>query len=128
MVLLMLYSLPESRPRMREVARAVDALDLEGVEIIAAPLDASPDAIRRLGAERGLYFSVVTDGARDIVDAYRLLARGADHAEFLIDRQGYLRLRWVGEAAQTRSIEQLLADVRRLGSERDAPAARDHIH
>jgi peroxiredoxin len=128
MVFLMLYSLPESYDRVRDVARLIDALDLQGVEIIAVPTDGAPDAIRRLGAARGLYFSVVTDGAGDIVPTYQLLARGASHAEFLIDRQGYVRGRWVGRE-EAPSIVLLLSEVQRLAREQPAaPPAAEHIH
>jgi putative copper resistance protein D len=128
MVFLVLYSLPESRARIREIALAIDALDLQGVEIIAVPRDAAQDAIRRLGAERGLYFSVVTDGARDIVPPYELLAGDAPHAEFLIDRQGYIRSRWTGQAGETRPIILLLEEVQRLRREQPAPPAEEHVH
>jgi putative copper resistance protein D len=128
MVYLVLYSLPESLERIREIARIIDALDLQGVEIIAAPTDAAPDAIRRLGSARGLYFSVVTDGAGEIVSAYQLFAPGTPHAEFLIDRQGYLRGRWAGQA-EVPSTAFLLSEVQRLRAElRALPPAAEHIH
>lgn len=128
MVYLVLYSLPDSLERIREIARIIDALDLQGVEIIAVPSDAAPDAIRRLGGARGLYFSVVTDGASEITAAYRLFAGGAQHAEFLIDRQGYVRGRWAGPA-EAPAIPQLLAEVQRVRSEQPVvPPAAEHIH
>ena len=128
MVYLILYSLPGSLERIRDIARVIDALDLQGVEIIAVPADAAPDAIRRLGGARGLYFSVVTDGAREIVSAYQLFAPGAPHAEFLIDRQGYIRGRWAGQA-ELPSSAFLLSEVQRLRGEQPAlPPAAEHIH
>src|SRR4051812_2893775 len=128
MVFLMLYSLPASHERVREIARVIDALDLQSVEIIAVPTDGAPDAIRRLGRARGLYFSVVTDGASDIVPAYQLFAGGAPHAEFLIDVQGYIRGRWVGQA-EAPAIVSLLAEVQRLRREQPvAPPAGEHVH
>jgi putative copper resistance protein D len=129
MVYLVLYTLPDSRPRMRDLASAIDALFHQNVEIIAVPTDGAADAIRRLGAERGLYFAVVTDGARDIVPVYGQLAGGAPHAEFLIDRQGYVRTRWAGAVAEAPSIELLLQEVQRLEMEQPAtPPAEEHIH
>jgi putative copper export protein/mono/diheme cytochrome c family protein/peroxiredoxin len=128
MVYLVLYSLPGSLERIRDIARVIDALDLQGVEIIAVPADAAPDAIRRLGGARGLYFSVVTDGAPAIVSAYQLFAPGAAHAEFLIDRQGYIRGRWAGQA-EVPSTAFLLSEVQRLRAEQPAlPPAAEHIH
>jgi putative copper resistance protein D len=127
MVLLVLYTLPASTERMREIARIIDALDLQGVEIIGVPTDAAPDAIRRLGGARGLYFSVVTDGAAQIVQAYRLLTGGVPHAEFLIDREGYIRGRWAG-LQEAPSTVALLAEVQRLRGEQPRPPAAEHIH
>ena len=69
MVLLVLYTVPESRPRLRDLALGGDALDLQDLEIIFAPTDADPGAIRRLGPEPRLLFPVVTGGAADIVQA-----------------------------------------------------------
>ncbi len=91
MVLLVQYTLPESRPRLRDLALGGDALDLQDLEIIFAPTDADPGAIRRLGPEPRLLFPVITGGAADIVQAYQMFARGKPHAEFLLDFQGYVR-------------------------------------
>ena len=62
--------MPGSRPRMTELARAYDLLWIMGVEVIAVPTDASPDAIRALGSTPPVLFPVVTDGAVDIVETY----------------------------------------------------------
>jgi len=91
MVLLVQYTLPESRPRLRDLALGGDALDLQDLEIIFAPTDADPGAIRRLGPEPRLLFPVITGGAADIVQAYQMFARGKPHAKFLLDFQGYVR-------------------------------------
>jgi putative copper export protein/mono/diheme cytochrome c family protein/peroxiredoxin len=127
-VLLVLYSLPQSKQRLIELTRGLDALDLAGVEIIAVPTHAPADAIRELADVRGLYFNVVTDATRDIVDTYTLLAGGARHAEFLIDRQGHVRTRMVGEAALSHPLVTLLAQAQRLRGEQPAAPAEEHIH
>ena len=57
----------------------------------------SPDAIRALGSTPPVLFPVVTDGAVDIVETYRMFAPGP-HAEVLIDRQGYIRAIWSGDS------------------------------
>jgi putative copper resistance protein D len=126
-VLLVLYALPGSRPRMNELARRYDVLAALGVEVIAVPVDAAPDALRKLGAEPRVLFPVVTDGAADIVAAYRLFAR-APHAELLVDRQGYVRAiaRSRGEAGETNT---LLAAIQQLNEEKaPAPAPEEHVH
>ncbi|HXU88444.1 MAG TPA: CopD family protein [Methylomirabilota bacterium] len=123
-VLVVLYTLPASRARLSALAARYDVLVPLGVEIIAVPTDAAPDAIKQLGAEPRVLFPVVTDGAAEIVAAYGLLAR-APHAEFLVDRQGYLR------AIDTRSrdTDTLVANVEALNRERVvvAPPA-EHVH
>jgi putative copper resistance protein D len=123
-VLLVLYSLPASRPRLSALAERYDDLVLRGAEIVAVPRDAAPDAIRQLGDEPRMLFPVVTEGARDIVGAYDLFAP-APHAELLVDRQGYLRARWPTPPAPSR----LLADIDRLNTEpMAAPPADEHAH
>ena len=123
-VLVVVYTLPASRPRLAELAARYETLSPLGVEIIAVPADGAPDAIKRLGAESRIFFPVVTDGAPEIVRTYGLFMPGA-HAEFLIDRQGYLR----ALEAAPRGTDRLLANVQTLNEERVvvAPPA-EHVH
>ena len=123
-VLVVLYTLPASRARLSALAARYDVLVPLGVEIIAVPTDAAPDAIKQLGAEPRILFPVVTDGAADIVAAYGLLAR-APHAEFLVDRQGYLR----AIDTRPRDTDALVANAEALNRERVmvAPPA-EHVH
>jgi len=127
-VLLVLYTLPASRPRLTQLAQNHQVLAFLGVEPIAVPRDAAPDAIRRLGPQPPILFPVVTDGGRAIVDAYSLLSE-APHAEFLIDRSGYLRVRWASVGPPTRDINLLLAEIQQLNEERTvAPVPDEHVH
>ena len=123
-VLVVVYTLPGSRARLAALAGRYDELVPLGLEIVAVPTDAAPDAIKRLGAEPRILFPVVTDGAADIVAAYGMFASGP-HAEFLVDRQGYLR------AIDTRGldVDTLVANVEALNRERvvAAPPA-EHVH
>ena len=123
-VLLVLYTLPGSRARLAALAARYAELVPLGVEIVAVPTDAAPDAIKRLGAEPRILFPVVTDGAAEIVTAYGLLARGP-HAEFLVDRQGYLR----AIDTHPQSTDTLFANAEALSRERvvAAPPA-EHVH
>jgi putative copper resistance protein D len=126
-VLVVLYHLPPSRPRMSQLAGREGTLAALGVEVIAVPTDAAPDAIRRLGAEPRVLFPVVTEGAEAIVTVYRLFA-ASPHAEFLIDRQGYIRAiaQSGGEAAE---LEPLLAQIQELNQEKaPAQAPAEHVH
>lgn len=127
-VLLVLYTLPDSRPRLVQLARNYQLLALLGVEPIAVPRDASRDAIRQLASRPPILFPIVTEGAEAIVDAYSLLADGS-HAEFLIDRSGYLRAHWTPEGPPPDDVNSLLAQVQQLNEEpAGAPAPDEHVH
>jgi putative copper resistance protein D len=122
LVLVVLYTLPSSRPRLAELARIYDVLWVTGVEVIAVPTQASPDAIAELGASPPMLFPVVTDGTREIAAAYGMFAPGR-HAEILIDRQGYVRAIWRGGGGAVQ------AQVERLNAEKSPPPfADDHVH
>jgi putative copper resistance protein D len=141
-VLIVLFTLPDSRPRLVELAEAYPALQALGCEVIAVPADADPQVLRRLGASPPLLFPVATDGAADIAAAYAVLARALTpesllsittprHAEFLVDRQGYLRGRFIpgGGLPGWSSPRALLDQVKAL--DREAPAALapdEHVH
>ncbi len=127
-VLLVLYTLPDSRARLTELAGSYGLLGTLDLEIIAVPTTASPDAIRELAGWPPIFYPIVTDGAREIVEAYRLL-RGAPHAEFLIDRQGYLRAIVTAAGDARRDTSLLLADVQGLNEEKTAPPLpAEHVH
>ena len=128
MVLLVLYTLPGSRPRMTQLAQSYDMFWITGVELIAVPTDGSPDAIRRLGSSPPVLFPVVTDGASDIVETYRMFVPGP-HAEVLIDRQGYIRAMWRGDIGALPDTTALLGQIQQLNEERNVPPfPDDHIH
>ena len=86
---------------------------------------------------------MATDGAADIVSTYALFrrTRGPEgalpdppmpaHMEFLIDRSGYLRARWLpgGPTPGWSDIKVLLAEVQALNQETlvtEPPA--EHVH
>jgi len=123
-VLVVLYTLPASRDRLAELAARYEMLAPLGAEIIAVPTDASPDAIKSLGPAPRIFFPVVTEGAPEIVRTYGLFMAGP-HAEFLVDRQGYLR----ALEAAPRGTERLLANIQALNDEKvvAAPPA-EHVH
>jgi putative copper resistance protein D len=127
-VLLVLYTLPASYPRLVELSEAHGALSTLEAEIVAVPTSADPDAIRRLAGGPLILYPVVTEGAREIVDTYRLFSP-APHAEFLIDRQGYLRAVVGAPGDPRRDPDLLLAEVRRLNDEKAAPPPpEEHVH
>ena len=126
-VLLVIYSLPRSLARLTELAAAYNMLATLGVEVIAVPADAAPDAIRRLTGPVPVLFPIVTEGAAEIVSAYRLFGQAA-HTEFLIDRQGYLRARWLSDGS-TPIVNTRLAEIQELNAEKIvAPLPPEHVH
>ncbi|OGK81634.1 MAG: hypothetical protein A2050_14760 [Candidatus Rokubacteria bacterium GWA2_73_35] len=127
-VVLALYTLPGSRARLAQLADQYPSLAALGAEVIAVPTDAAPDALRRLGAAPRIFFPVVTEGAADIVAAYRMLA-AAPHAEILIDRGGYVRAISRGDGRAAGEPNALLAEVQELNAEKVvAPAPEAHVH
>ena len=129
MVLLVLYALPTSRPRMIELAHDYGALSVLGVEVVAVSPRSSPDAIAELGSSPPILYPVVTEGNEEIYAAYRLLAPGSAHAEFLIDRQGYIRAIWRGDETGIPNGDAVQAQVERLNEEKSPPPLPDdHVH
>ncbi|HEY7040851.1 MAG TPA: CopD family protein [Methylomirabilota bacterium] len=143
MVLLVFFALPESRARLVQLAESYNSLQALGAEVIAVPLGDGADIIRRLGGQPPMLFPVITDGAADIATTYRLLARGlgpaarsgpgapALHAEFLVDRQGYIRARWLpGTPGPSWDPMQTLVDqLLLIDKETPAgPAPEAHVH
>lgn len=129
MVLLILYSLPESRERMTELARRYGALSVLGVEVVAVSPQASGGAVAELAGPPPVMFPVVTAGNEEIGATYRLFAPGAAHAEFLIDRQGYIRALWRSDRTGMPDAAAVQAAVERLNDEKaPPPLPDDHIH
>jgi putative copper resistance protein D len=127
-VLLVLYTLPGSRERLAQLAQAYQVLATVGLEVVAVPTDASPDAVRALGASPRVLFPVVTDGAPEILATYRRFD-DAPHVEFLIDRGGYIRARWSARGDTARDVNLLLAELQELNEEKIAvPPADEHVH
>jgi putative copper resistance protein D len=131
-VLLVLFTLPDSRPRLAQLAQAYRTLSAIGVEVIAVPTTADPQIIRSVEVNPPVLFPLVTDGAAEIAQAYRLFGpdgRHPDHLELLIDRQGYIRARSVLPPGAPPEITDLLAEIQQLNQEvSSAPAPPEHIH
>jgi putative copper resistance protein D len=133
-VLLVLFTLPESRPRLSQLARNYDILQTMGAEVIAVPADRGEQIISRLGPSPRILFPVVTDSGMEIVATYSLFQPAAwirtlTHVEFLIDRQGYLRARWTPDAKGWTEVTGLLAEIQQLNQEAvTAPPAEEHVH
>jgi putative copper export protein/mono/diheme cytochrome c family protein/peroxiredoxin len=137
-VLLVLFSVPESEPRLRDLEDATALLYGAGATVIAIPInpeqeEALPES--RLSGERS--------SQAQIADAYMLFRRTLSnqrwgetgpkprHMEILVDPYGFIRARWVPEDGTPgwSDIGAIIAEVRSLLSEgrvRDPPDA--HLH
>ena len=134
--LLVFYTLPQSLPRLRELANKQRAILAAGARVIAVPIRESSTAGDPQIATDGE--SIFAIASRNVAHAYAMFARQADgsntaadtHVEFLIDRHGYLRVRWIGvpDAAADRTAATL-AQIKLLVDEPPrAPVQWGHRH
>jgi putative copper resistance protein D len=99
--------------------------------------------LSRLGPTPPVFFPVATEGAADIVATYRLFRRARTpegtlvdpllppHMEFLIDRSGYLRARWIPGSPRPgwADLTVLIDEIQALNQEsRAAAPAEEHVH
>jgi mono/diheme cytochrome c family protein/peroxiredoxin len=131
-VLLVFYTLPGSLARLRALAHSAGTLDHAGVRVIAVPMQET--AAREV---RGIDASILADPEAGVAAAYTMyratvgqLPPVPDHIEFLIDRQGYLRARWLRrEGPGWDPIPELLRQVEILNREESRPPALEgHAH
>jgi putative copper resistance protein D len=138
MVHLVLFTLPGSLPRLEEIDRAWEEIGLAGSRVLAVPMKDAAQIYRKLGAHV-LNFPIAVDGNEEIVETYAVFRRTLEsegvppvplHMEFLIDRQGYVRARWIpGQSRGWAEIPRLLREVERLDKETpSAPAPEEHVH
>jgi copper resistance protein D len=134
--LLVFYTPPQSLLRLQELARTQHAIIAAGARVIAVPISASPLAGDAQIAIDGK--SILAIASPTVASAYAMFARQADgptesahtHMEFLVDRHGYLRVRWIGvpdaaadrTAAALRQIDLLVQEPPR------APLQWGHRH
>ena len=133
--LVVLYTLPQSVPVLRTLAAERHALAMDQVRIIALP--ASPSSTPANLEETNEGASIFPLTSPDLVATYGMFARVAApkgsapaHVEFLIDRQGYLRARWIGvpDDANDRMAE-MRSQIDVLNDERlEATASERHGH
>ena len=134
--LLVFYTLPQSLPRLRELANKQRAILAAGARVIAVPISASSSAGDAQIATDGE--SIFAIASPNVADAYAMFTRQADgsneaaytHTEFLVDRHGYLRVRWIGvpDAAADRTAATL-SQIKLLVDEPPrAPVQWGHRH
>jgi len=134
--LLVLYTLPQSLRRLGVLATAHHAFEEVGVRVIAVPFGTFSTSVNAGAAkDDNAIFAIVN---ANVATAYTLFARQvvasssatSAHTEFLIDRQGYLRARWIGvpDTAADRMAETH-SQIELLNRERPhAPVSERHAH
>jgi putative copper export protein/mono/diheme cytochrome c family protein/peroxiredoxin len=136
-VLLVLLDASGSPERVAQLAAMAEGLRSAGTKALLVPRD-SRGAMHSGHAALPAAITQVTEGNAEIHAAYALFAEsfsdesvpGARHVEFLIDRQGYLRARWLpNENAAWRDVGVLLKEATILRDEPPrAPAPQEHVH
>ena len=138
-VLLVLFALPQSRARLADLDKASARLSSKNVKILAVPREVHQVAELNTGFKS---LSLISDGSREAFDSYALLRRSFSeqgtlpdppvppHMEFIIDRQGYVRARWIPrDGPGWDKMENLMREIDRLNEEKPtAPAPDDHVH
>lgn len=141
-VLLVLFSWPESKERLAQLRTAYPTIGNTNTAILAVPVhDLSPNDTEALSAY--LPLPIVTQGANEITRSYALFRRTITkpdlfgegtvpkHMEFLFDRYGFLRARWIpeGENPGWTDLDLLLQQIHQLGREGEIlPPPGDHVH
>jgi len=141
-VLLVLFSWPQSQARLTQLAELRDRLAAAGVTLLAVPSDVAALDGKAKRSLAKLKIDPVTDGSQEVFATYALFRRSLSqagtqpdpplpaHMEFLIDRQGYVRARWIAsESRGWSNTDLLLREVAQLNQENpSAPAPDDHVH
>ncbi|HSB81544.1 MAG TPA: copper homeostasis membrane protein CopD [Candidatus Methylomirabilis sp.] len=138
MVHLVLFSLPGSLHRLDRLDAAWDTIASAGARVIAVPIRDVAQIYQKLGMH-AVNFPVAVDGSSEITETYSLFRRtlgseevppAPDHMEFLIDRQGFIRARWIPtESSGWAEIPRLLKEIDRLDKEAPGvPAPQEHVH
>lgn len=141
-VLLVLFSWPESRVRLEQLRAASATITAKNTAILAVPMtDLPPNELAVI--VRDMPFPVVIQGAREISSSYTLFRRTLSipdlfgegtrpkHMEFLLDRFGYLRARWIpnGDGAGWTDMALLTEQITLLNQEPEIlPPPGDHVH
>jgi Peroxiredoxin len=141
-VLLVLFSWPESRERLAQLRDLNARLAQANTVLLAVPED-DPDSRELEQIKGNVPFPVVIEGAHEIVQSYKLFRRTLNkadllgegtlppHMEFLVDRYGYLRARWIPDADGPgwSNTEMLMQQVAQLNREKEIlPPPGDHVH
>ena len=139
-VLLVIFSWPQSQDRIEQLKQAYHQLSKQNIAILAVPSrDLTTDELAQLAT---LPFPIITHGAAEIAMSYSLwrrtlshpdiIGRGTnpEHMEFLLDRYGYLRARWIPSIDQKgwSDIDRLSQQISLLNREKnEIPFPEDYV-
>ncbi|HBV20723.1 MAG TPA: CopD family protein [Nitrosomonas sp.] len=140
-VLLVIFTWPQSADRIEQLKQNFEKLNALDIAVLAVPAKKlAPEELVEI--TQGLLFPVVTQGGEEIAQSYALsrrtlshpdlLGRGSvpNHMEFLIDRNGYLRARWIPSTEEPGwdDIELLVEQAELLNKENlSVSAAHEYI-
>ncbi len=130
-ILLVTFTWPQSKERLAQLSQIYDQLVAQNTEVLIVPVE-ELDAETTAQIAAKIPFPLVIDGASDIVTSYALYRRtltrpdllgvgtNPDHMEFLIDRYGYLRARWVpiGEPSGWDDVDLIVQQASLLNQEK----------
>ena len=139
-VLLVFFRLPDSQARLAQLHDLTPHLQRLDSTVLAVPLDTDHEMAPQLDA--ALRLAIVTEGAAEAAMAYTLFRKSLSptgrlpvppvpsHLEFLIDRQGYIRGRWLSDDwPGWAENHALIAAIEQLHQEKPrAPAPDEHVH
>ena len=141
-VLLVLFSWPQSQQRLNQLKAAYDEIRALNTEILAVPIR-TLDEQELLKITDTVPFPVVIEGWSEIKNSYWLYRRVRTvpdlmgkgmfpgHMEFITDRFGYLRARWVAqfEGYGWQNVGALTMQLIQLNQEGEImPPPGDHAH
>lgn len=130
-VLLVIFSWPYSQARIAQLKAAYTTLAAQNIQVLVVPAhELEADVLAEITQD--MPYPVVADTAREITQSYALsrrtmshpdlLGRGSipDHMEYLIDRSGYLRARWIPSADETgwENMGLLIKQIEQLNTEK----------
>jgi putative copper export protein/mono/diheme cytochrome c family protein len=132
---------PQGRARVEQLLAARNRLAKLGTKIVLVAPGADGDSLRALAEGKILVVDKDTDSAaatfglfaRSLTNAKVATARVPEqNAEFLIDRSGYLRARWLPAedqgAGRWDDLDLLQSQLAILAQEPDWPPPKDHDH
>ena len=139
-MLLVLFSWPDSRARLDQLRLAYATLSGSNTVVLAVPVN-DPNPLDLAAITRDMPFPVATQGAPEIARSYALFRRTLSnpdlagegtsprHMEFLIDRYGYLRARWIPaiDGAGWTDIGALMRQIDQLNREKEIQIGRAHV-